>query len=115
MYSLIVAICHVALRIRHARSLKDKRQILKSLTDRLRNLGFSANECGDTDNLKECHIGFSYVGGSSQGVNKIVDEAMRLFQGDFEVLKRDREIFNYEPSDSDDLSWMVGVEDEVKE
>ena len=115
MYNLIVAVCHVALRIRHARSLKDKRTVVKSLVDRLRDRGFSANECGDTDNLKECHIGFSFAGGSTSGVNKIVDEAMRLFQGDFEVLQKNREIFNYEPSDSDDLSWMVGVEDEVKD
>lgn len=94
----------------------------QSLIVRLRNLGFSANECGAVDDLKTAHIGFTFAGssgGSSRGVAKAVDQARRLFIGDFEVLKFDREIFSYGPGDSlgdsDDLSWMIGVEDDVKD
>ncbi|MBI1861206.1 MAG: DUF503 domain-containing protein [Deltaproteobacteria bacterium] len=115
MYSLHTAICHVAMRLRGARSLKDKRQITQSIVSRLRNLGFSVCECGAQDDFKTAHIGFSFAGHSSQTVARVVDEGMRLFVGEFEVVKRDREIIQHAPTDSDDLSWMAGIEGDLKD
>ncbi len=119
MYSLVIGVCHVVLRLRHTKSLKEKRAVTKSLIDRLRNLGFSTVECGQRENLsanlREAHLGFTFAGTSTEGVSKILESSRRLFVGDYEVLKVDKEIYRYEPEESDDLSWMIGQEDDVKE
>lgn len=115
MYNLIVGICHVALRLRHVTSLKEKRNILVSASDRLRAMGFSVVECGDRGNIRELHMGLSLVGPTANRVNKTLDSAANLFRREFEVLQIDRDVFDYEPSENDDLSWMISPEDDVKD
>lgn len=95
MGNLLIGVGYASLRFRQSRSLKDKRHIMRSITQKLRNLGFSAAECDYADNPKQGSIGFSFVGTRSSGVKKALDEASRLFVGDFEVLRTCSDIVDF--------------------
>lgn len=95
MNHLIVGVCQVTLLLRHARTLKDKRHVMKSLSERLRNRGFSVSEYANADVPRHGNLGFAYVGGSQTAVLQAIDEGMRLFVGDFEVLDANRDVFDY--------------------
>ena len=105
MFQLIVGVGRVSLRFRHARSLKEKRNATKSLVQRLRNQGFSVTEAGDADEVKQGTIGFAFAGSSQAMVVKALDEALRPFlEGNFEIMGKNRDIFDYSDSDSDEIS-----------
>lgn len=95
MLSVFVGVGYVTIMVRYARSLKDKRQILKSLKQRLTNLGFSVAECGDLEDLKTGTLGFSFVGNEYTAVERVLEEGMRLFLGDFDVVRTQKEIFDF--------------------
>lgn len=95
LFSIPIGIVHVSLLLRHARSLKDKRQVVASLTQRLKNQGFSVAETGFVDEPKRANLGFSYVGSSLGQVNRALEEALRLFQGDFEVLDTQKTVLDF--------------------
>jgi len=103
MYNLIVGVCHVHLHFRHARSLKDKRHFLSGVKTKLRNLGFSVTDCGYRDDVKQGSLGFSYVGATHSDVEKALDDGMRLFVGEFEVLRSDKDVFDYSELTGGDL------------
>lgn len=114
MYNLIIGICHVALRLRHVSSLKEKRNVFQSASTRLRKIGFSVIECGTRDNFKELHIGLALAARAQKEVQLAIQTASDLLRTDYEVLRVDQEIVDYEPSDHD-LSLLVSPEDEVKD
>lgn len=95
LFSFQVGVAHVSLLLRHAQSLKDKRNVVKSLTQRLKNMGFSVAETAFAEEPKRASIGFSFVSGSGALVNEALDEAMRVFVGNFEVLDTQRSVFDY--------------------
>ncbi len=99
MVNLIVGVGKVTIYLRHAQSLKDKRNVLKSLKERLKNLGFSVSECAYQDNPKRGALGFACVSGETSQVGHALYEAFRLFLGDYEVLDTQREIFDYSGED----------------
>lgn len=93
---LYVGFGYVTLRLRHARTLKDRRNVLASLTQKLRNLGFSAVEKSGDEDKKSAILGFSYIGTRVSQVEKCLDEAFRLFQGDYQLTESGREIMDYD-------------------
>jgi len=108
MYHLIIGIGRVSLLTRHAQTLKDKRHIIKSLVQRLKNMGFSATETGEADNVKQGTIGFAFAGSNATIVDKALDDAFRLFVGDFEVLGTNRDVLDYS---SDQVGSLSDIED----
>lgn len=104
MFRLVVGVGHVSLHFRQARSLKDKRQVLKSIAQKLRNEGFSVVEDGDPDEMKRGSLGFAFVGTHTGGVNKRLDEAQKYFLGPFEIIETKRETFDYSGEDEGTLS-----------
>jgi len=58
---MYVAICQIELRIPSAHSLKEKRQVVKSILDRLKNRNLSVAETGLQDFHQRAEIGFSMV------------------------------------------------------
>lgn len=58
---MYVAICRIELRIPSAVSLKDKRQIIKSILGRLKNRNLSVAETGLQDFHQRAELGFSMV------------------------------------------------------
>jgi uncharacterized protein YlxP (DUF503 family) len=95
MLNLFVGVAHISLNLRHSRSLKDKRQVFKSLTQKLRNQGFSVTEAPQGDNIKQGSLGLAYVGTKASVVETALREGLRMFIGDFEVIDSRSEIFDY--------------------
>ncbi len=61
-----------------ARSLKDKRSPLRSMTTRLRRAGFSVAEVAHHDTWQRSQLAISMVGGSYGDVDNLLDEAVRV-------------------------------------
>jgi uncharacterized protein YlxP (DUF503 family) len=82
-----VAICQVKLRFPENQSLKGKRQILKSITARLRNkFNISVAEVGDNDLWQLATLGFSCVSNDRRHANEMLSHAIDfIVNGRFEV------------------------------
>ena len=100
MPDLYVSINRARLHLRYAQSLKDKRQVIRSLKQKLRNNGFSVVECGDQDNPKCATLGFCYAGSSYAQAEKEQNAAKQLFMGEFEVLSYQARLDSF---DSDEM------------
>ena len=78
---MIVGTLKVRLFVREARSLKDKRQVVRSILDRLRNqFNVSATEVESLDDHRLVVIGIAAVGPETaivQGVLQTITEALR--------------------------------------
>jgi len=110
MTSLIVGVGQVSLLLRFARSLKDKRHVTQSLRAKLRNRGFAVTECGYADEPKRAALGFAIVSGSEVAVHEALDEASKLFIGDFDVVSTHRDIFDYAGEESGDFEAVENFE-----
>jgi uncharacterized protein YlxP (DUF503 family) len=77
----------VTIAIPEARSLKDKRQVIRSLVERLRvRRQLSAAEVGDQDDVRRGQVGFAVVSGSFAEARRLADDARRFV--DAELLGR---------------------------
>ena len=72
---MIVGSLRVRLLIRESRSLKDKRQVVRSIKDRLRN-GFNVSvaEVEAEDNRQVAVLGFATVGNESAPVRAVLEQ-----------------------------------------
>ncbi len=95
MAHLLIGVGQVSLIFRHSRSLKDKRRDLNRIEQKLRNEGFSVTECAYADNPKRSIVGFATAGRDHGMVDRLLEEAMRVFIGDFEVVQSQRDVFDY--------------------
>jgi len=82
------------LHIPQARSLKEKRQPLRSCMQRLRNAGFSVSEVDHHDKWQRAQVAISIVGRGSGAVEDLLDSAYRVFESrpDLEVSTRQRTV-----------------------
>ena len=78
---MYVGTLSVRLLIRESRTLKDKRQVVRSLLDKLRsNFNVSAAEVGHLDDVRTIEIGIAAVGPEAalvRGALQKIQEAMR--------------------------------------
>jgi len=78
---MVVGSLKVRLLVRGARSLKDKRQVVRSILDRLRNeFGVSAAEVDALDEYRSAVLGFALVGREVKPVRdtlQVIAEALR--------------------------------------
>jgi len=93
---LLIGVGYMFLRFRHARSLKDKRQVTRSVIQKLRNLGFSAVESDYADDAKKGTIGFAFVGTGVSGVKKRWMKLFVCLWVIFEVLRSSRDILDFD-------------------
>ena len=83
---MVVAVLKISLSIPQAGSLKDKRRVIKSIKDRLRN-GFNVSvaEVGDQDLWKSAKLGVAAVSESSAYANgvlsRVQDAVTRVLHG----------------------------------
>ena len=76
---MIVAVLKVSLSIPHAVSLKDKRRVLKSVKDKLRNkYNVSVAEIGDQDIWKTAQLGIAVVSNDSTYANGVISRVQDL-------------------------------------
>lgn len=78
---MTIGTLHVTLRVRESRSLKDKRQVVRSIQDRLRNqFHVAISEVGHHEDVKVIEFGIAAVGhevGAIQGLLQTIQEALR--------------------------------------
>ncbi len=100
-----VAVLRLEIHVPGARSRKDRRQVVKSLKERLRGkFGIACNEVGDLDTWTRATLGVAAIGGSEGEAAQYADEIVRYAQNDAEgVLAHvDRDIFRYDGPDGED-------------
>jgi len=83
---MIIGICTVELFLPGTASLKDKRRILKSIKDRLRQrFNVSVAEVDENELWQKTILGMACVGNEKQFVNQVLDQAMGLIGGNPEA------------------------------
>ena len=91
-----VGICKVKLRLPDNLSLKGKRQVVKSLTARLKNkFNISVAEVEDIDLWQLATIGICFVSNDQRFTNEVLSKAVEMVvsnQGDYEMLDYEIEI-----------------------
>jgi uncharacterized protein len=77
--AVFVLALEVELRIVDAHSLKDKRQVVKSLVETVRRrFGISAAEVGRQDSWQRATLGFAVVASSARQATLVIDEIDRF-------------------------------------
>ncbi len=78
---MIVGICTVQLWLSDPHSLKDKRRIVKSVTDRVRNrFNVAIAEVDDNDVWQKTTLGVACVGNGTAHVNKILSNVVKFIE-----------------------------------
>jgi uncharacterized protein YlxP (DUF503 family) len=83
----------VELHLPHAHSLKDKRQVVKSLIEAgRRRFGISAAEVGRQDSWQRARLGFAVVASSAAQAESVLDDVDRFVwsRNEIEVLSTER-------------------------
>lgn len=76
---MILGTVEIRLSIRDARSLKDKRRVLASLKDCIRNkFNVSVAEIGDMDFVQSATLGVAHVANDSRYVNGTLDKLVGM-------------------------------------
>jgi uncharacterized protein YlxP (DUF503 family) len=87
---MMVGVCRVTLRLPENASLKGKRQVVKSLTARIRNrYNVSIAEIDNLDSWQIASLGISCVSNSNNHVNEMLTKVIGFIRGsrlDAEVL-----------------------------
>jgi uncharacterized protein len=91
-----VGVCKIKLRLPDNLSLKGKRQVVKSLTARLKNkFNVSVAEVEDNDLWQLATLGVCFVSNDQRFTNEVLSKAVEMVvnsQGDFEFLDYEIEI-----------------------
>ena len=80
---MYVGTVRIELFIPHSQSLKARRSVVNSIKERLRNLGASVAEVGDSDLWQRATLGLAVVGGEAGVVDNVLARARRLVDGEF--------------------------------
>jgi uncharacterized protein YlxP (DUF503 family) len=89
---MIIGTLEIKLMVRESRSLKDKRRIIKSLKERLRNhFNVSVAEIGSLQNRQQCLLGVAAIGMETRFLNSVLSKVI-----DFVRTSRGAELIDYE-------------------
>lgn len=78
---MVVGICTVDLLVLESRSLKDKRQVIRSLIDKLQNrFKVSAAEVDHLDSWQYATIGLAFVSNDSRFTVQVLNKAMDMIR-----------------------------------
>ncbi|MDO5725053.1 MAG: DUF503 domain-containing protein [Tissierellia bacterium] len=91
---MIVIVCEFKIRIYEAFSLKDKRQIIKSIIERLKKFNISICEFGYNDEINLSQIGIAFVTNSKRHAESTMQNIINYLDRDtrIEILEIEREI-----------------------
>ena len=96
---MVIGILRIDLYMNGNRSLKDKRQTLKSLIQRIKSRfnNVSVSEVGSHDLWQKATIGISFVGNESRFVNSVLDRVTQFIEstGVVEMGNREFEIIHF--------------------
>ncbi len=94
---MVIGVGKITLRIPHNSSLKGKRMMVKSITDRVKNsFNVSIAEVDDNDLWQLIQLGMSYIGNDRRYVNCRLDKVLNFVENlrMAEVIDREIEIIN---------------------
>ncbi len=78
---MYVAVCQMTLHIGTSASLKDKRQVVRSVLQRVRNqFEVSAAEVGSMESWQLATLGLAYVSNSAQHAQQVLERASRSIE-----------------------------------
>ncbi len=78
---MVVGVCKISFLIHESNSLKRKRQVLKSLIQKVKNrFNISIAEVEDNDLWQKGTIGFCMIGNNNKFVNSAVDRAINFIR-----------------------------------
>jgi uncharacterized protein YlxP (DUF503 family) len=93
---MYVGVCRVTLRLPGSASLKDKRQVIQSLSQRLRNnFGLAVAEVGENDLRQLALLGMTCVSNDARHARDILENAVRYIERarlDAEVLDTEMDV-----------------------
>ena len=93
---MVVGVLRLTLYIHGASSLKDKRQVLRKVVDRLRSrFNVSVAEVGDQDIWQKAVVGITAVANDHSFVNEVLDKCVRDAGQIAEIVNREMEIETY--------------------
>lgn len=95
---MVVGVCQITLSIPGVHSLKEKRQVLKSLMARIKgSFNASVAEVGQNDVWQSSVIGIAVVGNDRGFVNSTLDNIIDFIEGlkTVEIVSHEIEIMNY--------------------
>ena len=79
--TMVVGVCRLTLRMPENSSLKDKRQVIKSLTTRLRNkFNLAVAEVEDNETWQIATIGLTCVSNEAHHARQILDSAIEFVE-----------------------------------
>lgn len=79
---MVVGVCTVTLVLHDSHSLKDKRQVLKSVIEKVRGrFNVSVAETGANDLWQRAEIGIAAVGNDRAFVNSVLDKVLNFIEG----------------------------------
>ncbi|TLD42551.1 MAG: YlxP-like protein [Candidatus Jettenia ecosi] len=77
----VIGVVNIRLVIRSANTLKDKRRIIKSLKDRIKNnFNVSIAETGSLDHCQYSQIGIAMVGNDNRYMNSVLSNLINLIR-----------------------------------
>ncbi len=78
---------------RGCRTLKDRRGHLRSLKDRLSNMGFSVAQVGPSNLIQRAWLAAVFISGTEVGVKKVLGEAEKLmYNPEWELVMLEKDI-----------------------
>ena len=81
LYFMVIGICTVELHIPDSGSLKGKRQVIKSIKDRIRqNYNVSVAEIDGLDLWQKAVLGIACVGNEKRYINGVLDKIVGFLQ-----------------------------------
>jgi len=100
---LFIGIIRAELHFPGCRSLKGRRKYLRSLRDRLRNLGLSTTQYGNADLIQHAWLGASFVSGTYSKVQHMLDKASELFYNpEWELINVETDIITPDSFEKED-------------
>lgn len=79
---MVVGVCSLKLILHDSHSLKEKRMVLKSIIEKVKNrFNVSIAEVGDNDVWQRGEIGFAVVGNDKSFINSVMDKVMNFIEG----------------------------------
>ncbi len=79
---MVIGVSRITLYIHGSRSLKDKRQAVKSIIEKTRaRFNVSVAEVGDNDVWQRAEIGVCAVGNDASFINSVIDKTLDFVEG----------------------------------
>ncbi len=93
---MFVGICKLELYLMAGNSLKEKRQVIRSIIEKLKNrYNISIAEVGGQEALRRAEIGLCLVSNETVYIEKVITGIVRFIEGDgrVEIIKIDKKIY----------------------